>query len=417
MASTFGIELRRLRLAAGLSLREFARLVHYDAGYLSRIENGLKTPSVELVRSCDSLLDGRGQLTALASTAPAAPWQPHEHLPCSATTGVEEIVRMAAERARGFGLAAQATSAEVVGLIYDEVRDLAQEYPRRPITELLGRLVEVQDVAFQVLEDRARPADARQLYLLAGVASGMIAKASHDLAQSHAAMTQSRTALVCAEQSGHLGLQAWIRGLQALIAYWAGRPAEAVRHCQAGTGLSVNTTSIWLPISEARGWAARGNDAEALAAIQRAEAAADHAQPDDLDALGGMGTFGRTRMQYYAADALAWLAAEADAAEVYAERAVAAYSDPSSSEWAFGDQAGSHAALSTARIGRGEIDGAAEALAPVLRLGPEQRINGIISAVQRVGHTIRRSELGVHGDELAEQIESFVRTPAAALPR
>jgi hypothetical protein len=52
---------------------------------------------------------------------------------------------------------------------------------------------------------------------------GLLAKASHDLAEPYAAMAQARTAYLCADNTDHDGLRAWLRGLQSLIAYWAGR--------------------------------------------------------------------------------------------------------------------------------------------------------------------------------------------------
>lgn len=413
VASAFGNELRRLRRKAGLSLRQFAQLVHYDAGHLSKIENGLRLPSPDLARTCDVHLGADGHLSVLGPAERSA--DPRLIDPHTSSSEAEDLIGDAAGTALAFSLATQATSREVVGLLYDEVRTLAQEYPRRPLTQLLTRMVQVQDLAFQVLGDRARPADARQLYFLAGITCGMVAKASHDLAQPRAAMIQTRTAFVCAEQAGHRGLMAWVRGLQALIAYWAGRPAESVRHAEDGNGLSQNSTAIWLPISESRGWAALGHAESAFSAIRRAEDAADLVRPDDLDELGGMCFCGPTRAQFYAADAFTWMPEHAKTAERYAEQAVEAYADQSSAEWSIGNQAASHAAMSAARVIQGEIDGAAEALAPALTLAPEHRITGVISSVLRVGHAVRRSNLGQDAAELTEQIESFVRAPAVAL--
>lgn len=58
--STFGGELRRLREQRGLSLKKFAQLVHYDSGYLSKIENGLKPLTATLATACDEVLDTDG---------------------------------------------------------------------------------------------------------------------------------------------------------------------------------------------------------------------------------------------------------------------------------------------------------------------------------------------------------------------
>lgn len=65
---TFGGELRRLREQRGLSLKKFAHLVHYDPGYLSKIENGLKPPTVTLAEACDAALDTGRTLSALVPT-------------------------------------------------------------------------------------------------------------------------------------------------------------------------------------------------------------------------------------------------------------------------------------------------------------------------------------------------------------
>src|SRR5262245_49938122 len=67
---TFGIELRRMRIAAGLSLTGLGDRLHYSKGHLSKIENGQKAPSVELVRRCDAELGAQGTLIALVPQEP-----------------------------------------------------------------------------------------------------------------------------------------------------------------------------------------------------------------------------------------------------------------------------------------------------------------------------------------------------------
>lgn len=334
----------------------------------------------------------------------------------------KEILEVAAQRARKFALlSGQATMAEeALEQVHDDVHQLSMAYPQQPLPGVLDRLVDTQDTVFTLLERRTRPAHARQLYFLAGVLGGLLAKASHDLADPHLALTQTRTAFLCADQAEHNGLRAWVRGLQSLVAYWSGRPHEAVRYAQSGCEFAAsanNTTAVWLPISEARAWAVLGRAEETRAAIRRAEEAWDRVQPDDLDELGGLCTFGRSRQLYYAADALAWLPAEVDAAEDYSSRAVAAYADIGGVEWSFGDQAGSHADLAIARITRRELDGAAEAVEPVLDLPPEKRNHGIVVSARRVRDTLLRSTLADESAELQERIEMFMRTPVAAAGR
>lgn len=133
--------------------------------------------------------------------------------------------------------------------------------------------------------------------------------------------------------------------------------------------------------------------------------------------MGGIATFSRARQLYFAADALAWLPDESSLAEDYARQAVEAYSDPADPHWAFGDAAGAHAALAIARIGRAEIDGAADALAPVLDLPTEQRINGIVHSVNRVHRALNHAPPSATARDLQERIESYALTPVRALAR
>jgi hypothetical protein len=46
-------------------------------------------------------------------------------------------------------------------------------------------------------------------------------------------MTQARTAYVCADNAGHDGLRAYVRGIQSLTAFWAGWPHEALRYASS----------------------------------------------------------------------------------------------------------------------------------------------------------------------------------------
>jgi hypothetical protein len=330
----------------------------------------------------------------------------------------EEMLRMAARRARDFALLSGqiALSDETLEQVAAEVRDLCLAYPQQPLGTILPDMVTTQDTLFALLENRQRPRHASQLYLLAGLAGGLLAKASHDMADPKAAMTLARTAYLSADMADHNGLRAWIRGLQSLIAYWDGRPGESVRYAQQGAEharLSGSTAGVWLAVSEARAWAAVGNAESARAAISEAERAWDAVSDgNEVDQMGGIATFSPARQVYYAAEALSWLPSEAEAAEDYSARAVAAYADESAPEWAFGDAAGSRSALAIARVYRGEVDGAREALAPVLDLPQAKRIRGIISCVQHVHRAIAQAGAdGAAARDLQEEIELFSRTP------
>lgn len=337
---------------------------------------------------------------------------------------LERQVAMAARRAFRFSAMTEGSSIgpETLDELQQEVRRLTVAYPRLPLTTLLGDLVEVQDLSFHFLEHgRVRPTQARELYLLSAITSGMLAKASHDLGDPRSAMTQARTAYVCADNADHHAMRAWVRGLQSLIAYWDGRHQEASKYAALGTSQAegaTGTSSVWLPCLHARAAAALGDAAAVRESLTAAERARDAATHDDLDEFGGIMTFPVPRQLYYAADAAAWLP-EAPEAEQQAEAAVAAYRQADPQDWAFGDQAGAHTDLALARVHAGTLDGIDEALRPVLDLPADQRINGIVASVRQV-HVALRDPRWLTTPEARmarEEIEAFTAAPVAALPR
>jgi hypothetical protein len=225
------------------------------------------------------------------------------------TPPTSEVLTVAADRARRFLASLQTTSNESLQLVQEDVRDLVRSYPTRPLPEVLGHMVSLQEAVLTLLERPQRPAHARELYFMSAVVGGLLAKASHDLADPHAALAQSRTAWLCAEQADHDGARAWICGLQALISYWARRPHDSVRYARRGAEFAErarNSSSVWLAASEGRAWGLLGRAEQARTAIERAENAWSVTQPDEMDEMGGVATFSRSRQLYFAADALRW---------------------------------------------------------------------------------------------------------------
>jgi tetratricopeptide (TPR) repeat protein len=352
---------------------------------------------------------------------PTADVVPRERNPFST---FDRQVTMAARRAAHFTALAEAGNLgpETFEQLRDDVSRLANAYISQPVVAIIGDLVETQDSIFTLLEGRQKPGQSRDLYLLAGVVSGLIAKTSHDLARYHEAMTQARSVFVCADNAGHDGLRSFARALQSLVAYWAGRPQEAVRYAQAGAELATNVTGTlraWLPALEARAWAQLGDAGEATQAVERAQAARDRVAPDDLDAIGGLLTFPRAKQHYYAAGAFVHVEGGSGRAEDEATKALSLYDRESPEVRAFSDEAGSRAELALARVHRGQLEGAGEALSPVLDLPPERRIGGIVTSAARVHEALRSPQHAASpvARLLREEIETFCQLPVAALPR
>jgi len=374
------------------------------------------------------LASSTGELVASAPTGVAAPTRavdppiPTTEPDGSANT-LERQVAMATRRAARFTTFAEIDNVgpEAIAQLQDDVVHLANAYIHDPLATIMGDLIDEQEIVFRLLEGKQKPTLTRDLYLLAGVVSGLIAKASHDLNRPHDAMTHARTLYVCADNAGHPGLRAWARGLQSLIAYWAGRPQEAVRYARSGAEMAEDLTgsvSAWLPALEARAWALISIPSEATDALGRAADRRAAHEPDDLDAIGGLLTFPQAKQNYYAAGTYVFLEEEHQRAQSEALSALDLFEHGRPEDRSFSDEAGARAELALARVRGNEVDGAREALAPVLELTPERRIGGIVTSAARVHQALndRHHASSPVARNLREEIESFCRVPAAALP-
>lgn len=335
-----------------------------------------------------------------------------------------QLISMSADRARDFLARAEETNLgpETIDQLTDDVRRLAIASQDQPFPLLLPDLAETQDRAFGLLEGRQKPEQTRDLYLLAGIVSGFLAKASHDVGASHDALTQARAAYACADNAGHDGLRAWIRGLQTLITYWAGRFDDSVRYAQLGADAATRsrgTAAVWLLSSEARSLAALSRMSEARAVLDSATEAREHVQPDELDELGSICTFSRATQLYYAADSLAWgTAVDASEAERLAAGAIDALSAaPVAERGGYGNEQGAQCDLAVARLLGGELDGAIEAVEPVLELPRERRQQGIVRSVERVRTMLTALDSSAHeAIQLDDAIDSFL-SERLALPQ
>ncbi|PVC80720.1 hypothetical protein DBP19_35865 [Streptomyces sp. CS090A] len=335
---------------------------------------------------------------------------------------------MAARRARDFAMGADQghLGDETLGYLQDEVRRIAEEYPKKPLPTIFDDLVAAQSDAFRLIEGgRARPSQLRQLHVLAALLSWHMAKACHDLGDPVSAMMHARAAGVSAEQAEHPALGALVDGLKSLVSYWSGRGADALFYARKGAEAHPEvrgTVSVWLPGLEGRAAALLGDGTTAAAAMEHAARQRDLVEPDDLDELGGLLTFPVAKELYYRVETEVLLGHELRRASTGAdaEQAVAVFSDRSAPYWAFGDEAGARCNLAVIRLLDGELEGAADALRPVLDLPPAQRNRGIVVSAQRVQRALAHSptRTTVLAGELREEIADFSPSaPPHALPR
>ncbi|MEU7230090.1 hypothetical protein [Streptomyces chrestomyceticus] len=332
---------------------------------------------------------------------------------------------MAARRAMQFAIGAEhgQIGEETMGYVQDRVRDLAARYTRVPLAEILDDLTETQEQTFTLLEgDRATPDQSRDLYLLSALTSGMYAKACHDLADPASAMMHARAASVCATKAGHTPMQAWVSGLKSLITYWAGEPGRALHFARSAAKTAEGqrgSVTVWAASLEARAAALLGDEETVRQANRRATELREFCEPDELDALGGLLVFPKVRQDYYEVEAKVLLGHGDARLVAQAEETVRGYSDPTDAHWAFGDAAGAQTDLALARLYTAELDGAMEAVRPVLDLPLRQRNAGIVYSVNRVAGQLSTGygRDSVAARDLREEIETFGRLRPLTLPR
>jgi hypothetical protein len=333
---------------------------------------------------------------------------------------LEEVTIMAAhESSRHATDADGSVSATVVEQIQAEVWRLARGYATTPPLRMLAEARQARNLAYAALDRTRRPAQTTDLYLTAGQLCGLMAVASFDLAVWDAASEQARAAHVYAELVDHAGLRAWSRGTQALIAYWTGRPRQALVHVEAGIECApVGTAEARLRSIEARAQACIGGDprrvADALNAADSAHAGSQ-AQDDLHDGIGGEFGWGPSRHAACASTAL--LAAGDATGSVHRARQALSLiaEDPAGglvSERACVD-------LAAAELALGNLDAAEHALPPVWQVPVAQRRHSITDRLAQAARTLSgpRWQRDHQAAQLRDRIEVFnAEAEGRALP-
>ncbi|WP_161962346.1 helix-turn-helix transcriptional regulator [Nocardioides speluncae] len=367
---------------APLSQAIVAGWLGISQAYLSRMENG------EPLQDLSKLIE----LAQLFSVPPELLWFRLPGRSAStlhAALSHEDLHELADQAAgQSLGLAAQAgdlrSDSALIESLRMELGRLAVDYVHTPVGLLVRDLVEARDQIFAMLEDRRRPAESRDLYVMGGVSLLMLAHASQNLGNSRAAFAQLRSAYVCADLSGYDALRAWSHGTGALLHEWTAQTPRAADLAAAGARLACSTQSrIRLAAIEGRS-AARAGDADraraALSDLFRAQEAAN--DTDEIVDLGGILSFPAAKQQYYIGSTLGLLG-DHEAAEHHATAAIAAYESGPAHERSYGDEALARLDVVNSRVAAGDVDGAAEAAAPLLALPPDQRIEQLSVAARR----------------------------------
>ncbi|MFD7985262.1 helix-turn-helix domain-containing protein [Kitasatospora indigofera] len=418
-SSEFGPELRRRRIAAGLTLTRLAEVLSYSKGHLSKIERGHKAPPPELARRCDAHLGARGELERLLPAEPRRPRLDNnsgtavQQAPPSHSDGAEgrwvgglgrrQLLAVGATSLIGGGLApslppdppgvpnngepaTESAPVEIFRAQFDQMRRLGQ-------SSAPGTLLPLLTVQTRTLGELAGQADRvnrdRLLALAARYAeyAGWMAQEAGD---SSLALRWTAQAVDLAEAGGdrHLASYALVR--RALVTFYAGdatRTVQIVEPAQAGSlpprirGLAAQR--------EAQGHALAGDSYACLRSLERARELLARADTEDG---GGMPVLGTTHLADPAAMVTGWCLYDLGRADQAAEvldrecRRVPAHAVRSRARYGI-RRALAHAA-------NGEPDRACELASDLLPLVPVLRSATIQADVRRLTRELHRFRAG-----------------------
>jgi transcriptional regulator with XRE-family HTH domain len=346
-----------------------------------------------------------------------------EVVPAAARAPDPEMVAAAARESLEFAIWAdpgQDPTPAMEHVAY-ELGRIASCYVYTPVGQLFGELLRLRDITFNMLRSGVPPRQARDMCVLTGTACVLLAHATENLGDPVSAMAQARTALACAEQAEHDGLRAWARGTAALIAEWTGRPGDAARIAREGQRYAQSAESrVRLAAIEARAHARVGDVAAAMDALDQARRArdSDTGQRDGIVECGGVLTFPPVKQRYYEGGTLV-LAGQNVPGERAALDAIRLYEAGPAVQRSYGDEAIARVDVVTARVAKGDIEGAQAAITPVLALPPERRIGQLAATLAPVAAHLEVPRLASRAAaDLAAEIREFTTSASrAALSR
>ena len=390
--SEFGTELARLMQERGTGVRELARLVPCNPGHVSNLRSGKARPSRELAQILDNILGAGGALAALAAAssrpAPAGDLQ------------LIELARRAEASDLGTG------TLELLTVSVDRLcRDYPTVNPRVLSDQARIRLGYVTNL----LGKRVTLAQHRDLLVVAGRLSALLACTGYDAGDPGAAETARRMTRQFGEHAGHGELIAWSYEIAAWYALVEGRFVQAAGLSEAGLAhAGVSNAAVQLTLQASRAYARMGDDRAGKMLAAGGAVLARLPVPDHPEHHF---VFDRDKYEFYTATVYTWLGTDDAAAEENAREVVARCHGPGGAIiWP--------TRLSTTLVNLGQIAGRRGDLDQAVALGAESLRCGRRSAelLPRAAELERRLAARYGAERLVNEYGELLREEFRALP-
>lgn len=298
--------------------------------------------------------------------------------------------------------------------LHDHVTRFARSYLTGPMLPLFGELVAVRNRAYELLEVTQRLSQRRDLYLIVGQLSCLLAGTSCDLGYPQAAIEQARAACTYGDLIGHNSLWAYAHGQLAMFFSLEGQLRRSLRHARLGQQRAApGSPMLRLRSLEALACSQLTLAHEADDALATADEAREESRGDDEihDRTGGMFTSTPAKHAYLAAMTHIHLG-HADDAIREASAAIRLWSTGPSEECAGSALAVARIDLVTAHLLRGELDAAEQAAGPVLAVAPEQRTTIVLKRLDGLERHLSDDRYvgSTEAERLGAHIEDFRAT-------
>lgn len=285
-------------MAAGLSLSDLARRIHYSKSHLSKVETGRRAPSLDLARRCDVALEAGGALVSLASAAtPAPPALPAEpagdqwqiHLNRTGRGGFSAATRQGSSVEHsispltwamplGIGQWDHGASVDSFRSMFAELRRLAHLIAPAALLPVLI----AQTHTLRLLASTSRPHTRTAAVFLAGRFAEYTGWLAQEAGDDRGAQWWTDRAVEFADASGDRDLAAYALVRRGLIAMYRYDAQETIELAEQVQGIRCGARVQGLAaLREAQGHALAGSYDRCQRALDRAATLLDSAAPAD----------------------------------------------------------------------------------------------------------------------------------------
>lgn len=310
--SEFTDELCRLMTARGVGVRELARRVPCNPGYVSQLRNGRKRPSAQIAERLDAVLEAGGRLVATASARESAEVQGTVGRVPDDAAELIELMRRAERSDVGSG------TLESLQMVTDR---LCRAYPTVSAPLLRDDARKYLRCTVGLLDKRKTLHQYRDLLVNAGWLAALLACVYFDAGQPLSAEAARRMTAQLGEQAGHSELVAWSFEIAAWFALVEGRFDDTLALCEAGLARAgASNAGVQLTLQASRGYARMG-DSRAVEMLAAGRAILNRIPPPSHPEHHFV--FDRDKYEFYTATIYTWLGTDDAAAAENAREVVA----------------------------------------------------------------------------------------------